>query len=105
MALPEKIGGPKEDKKPGLVVAIGVKPKGLPPRIGGPKEDGDGGDSMSNREAKREAAREVMKAIKDGSDMALEDALTAFFYACDAEPHEEGEHENEEPTEETEEET
>lgn len=100
MALPERIGG-KKGEKPGLLIAIGAKSKGLPPRIGGPKDEDDTpAPSMDNARAKREATKEIMAAIKEGSDMQLEDALTAFFYACDAEPHEEGPHENEETKEE-----
>jgi hypothetical protein len=100
MALPERIGG-KKGEKPGLLVAIGVKPKGLPSRIGGPRDEEDTpAPSMDNAMAKREATKEVMAAIKDSSEMRLEDALTAFFYACDSEPHEEGLHEDEEKEEE-----
>lgn len=88
MPLPARIGGPKEDK-PGLVIAIdSAKKPGLPPRIGGPKDDAPA--SMSNEEAKDEACKEIMAAINDRSDLRLKSALTAFFYACDAEPHKEG---------------
>ena len=95
MALPARIGGPAPDKKPGLLIAIGTAKKGLPPRIGGPKGDEeDSGESMSNEEAKDEACKEIMSAINDRSDLRLKSAMSAFFYACDAEPHEEGEHED-----------
>jgi hypothetical protein len=99
MALPERIGGPKEDKKPGLLIAIGTAKKGLPPRIGGPKDDGEpegAGESMDNDQAMDEAAKEIMTAIDKRSDLQLKSALKAFFYACDAEPHDEGEHTEEE---------
>ena len=100
MALPERIGG-KKGEKPGLMVAIGVKPKGLPSRIGGPQDEEDTpAPSMDNAMAKREATKEIMAAINDRSEMQLEDALTAFFYACDSEPHAEGPHEGEETEEE-----
>lgn len=35
---------------------------------------------------------EVLVAIEAKDPVALKDALKAFFYACDAQPHEEGEH-------------
>jgi hypothetical protein len=38
-------------------------------------------------------ASEIKKAVRDGSDDDLAKALKAFFYACDARPHEEGPHE------------
>jgi hypothetical protein len=101
MALPERIGGPKsEEKKPGLVIAIGTAKKGLPPRIGGPKDEAEGpAESMSNEQALDEASKEIMAAIDKRSDLQLKSALRAFFYACDAEPHDEGEHNEEEAEE------
>ena len=91
MALPERIGGPKPAGKPGLLIAIGTAKKGLPPRIGGPKDEGEpeGKDeSMSNEEAMDEASKEIMAAVKDGSDLRLKSGLKAFFYACDDEAEE-----------------
>jgi hypothetical protein len=96
MAFPERIGGP-EEKKPGLVVAIGLKKPGLPKNIGGPSDDGEGdsGGEMDNEKAKEEAVKEIMAAINDRSDLRLKSALEAFFLAVDAEPHAEGEHDGE----------
>ena len=46
MPLPNRIGGP-EEKKPGLVVAIGLKKPALPNKIGGPAdEEPDDGEPM-----------------------------------------------------------
>lgn len=92
MPLPSRIGGP-EEKKPGLVVAIGVKKPSLPSKIGGPAdEESDEGEPMDNEKAKDEATKEIMAAIQDRSELRLKSALEAFFLAVDAEPHEEGEH-------------
>ena len=98
MPLPARIGGPDEEKKPGLVVAIGVKKPTLPSKIGGPSDDEPEGDAetMSDEKALDEAAKEIMAAINDRSDLRLKSALKAFFYACDAQPHDEGEHTEEE---------
>ena len=102
MALPERIGGPAlSGKKPGLVVAIGVGKK-LPAKIGGSQDDGEPegeAESIDNDKAKEEATKEIMAAINDRSDLRLKSALEAFFYACDAEPHDEGEHTEEEGAE------
>lgn len=38
-------------------------------------------------------ASDIKKAVNSGSDEELARALKAFFYACDAKPHEEGSHE------------
>ena len=95
MPLPARIGGP-EEKKSGLVVAIGMKPK-LPSKIGGPSDESEGeAESMSDEHALDEATKEVMSAINDRSDLRLKAGLKAFFYACDALPHDEGEHTEEE---------
>lgn len=100
MPLPNRIGGP-EEKKPGLVVAIGLKKPALPSKIGGPAdEEPDDGEPMDNEKAKDEATKEIMSAIEGRSELKLKSALEAFFLAVDAEPHEEGEHTEDEDTEE-----
>jgi hypothetical protein len=97
MPLPSRIGGPEEEKKPGLVVAIGVKKPTLPGKIGGAsEEEDDSGEPMDNEKAKDEATKEIMSAIQDRSELRLKSALEAFFLAVDAEPHSEGQHEGEE---------
>jgi hypothetical protein len=37
-------------------------------------------------------AADIKSAVSGGSDEELAKALKAFFYACDAQPHEEGPH-------------
>lgn len=97
MEMPKRIGGPKEGK-PGMSLTVVSMPK----RIGGPKDEGEeegAGELMSDAEAKRKAAKEVLAAIQEGSVERLNNALTAFVHAADAEPHEEGEHTEDEGSE------
>jgi hypothetical protein len=44
-------------------------------------------------------AMDLMDAINSKSVMGIKDALKAFFYQCDAMPHQEGEHEEEDDKE------
>jgi len=93
----DKIGGKEgEEKKPGLLIAIGAmkKPK-MPSRIGGTdEEEGEAeGEGMSGKEARTQAARQILSAIEDKSEERLESGLEAFFYALDDEPQEQKESE------------
>lgn len=106
MALPKRIGGTdEEEKKPSLVIALGLKPKkGMPSRIGGDDEDeepeGSGEDGWQ-AEAKTKAMKMFVAELgrTNPSIDKLTASLTSFFQACDAEPHEEGEHTEEEGSE------
>ena len=101
--LPDKIGGrQEEDGHPGVLIALGsVKKPKMPAKIGG-TTDGDepeGEDeSISNEQAMDDAVSEILSAVggSQGSAKRLKSALKAFFYACDAEPHDEGAHNEEE---------
>jgi len=105
--LPKFIGGTKEESKPALVVAIGTKkPKSrMPSMIGGSRdeEEPEGSEeSMSNEEAMDVATEELIDAISQvkPNKRQVKEALRAFFYACDASPHDEGEHTEDEGEEE-----
>lgn len=100
--LPAKIGGSDEgeSKNPGVLIAFGSmkKPK-MPSHIGGSdSEEPEGeGESISNEQAMDDATDEILAAVGGSrqSHNRLKNALKAFCYACDAEPHGEGEHTNE----------
>jgi hypothetical protein len=66
-----------------MVIAVSVGKK-MPSRIGGPREDEGEGEPepMEPIQSKDDATREVMAAIKDGSESRLKSALEAFVYAC-----------------------
>ena len=88
----DKIGGKdSEEKKPGLLIAIGAmkKPK-MPSRIGGTEEEEDEyeGEGMSSKEARVQAVKQILSAIEDKSEERLESGLEAFFCALDDEPQE-----------------
>lgn len=70
-------------KKPGLAIILGSPAK----------EELEG---SSDPELAKDLAADVLSAIKSGKASSLADALHAFFKYCDAMPHEEGEHEEEE---------
>jgi hypothetical protein len=105
MALPERIGGNHE--KSTLVIGVGLpkkRPSGMPSRIGGSSENDEpeGTDEeISHDQAMDDAADELiseLQRMKPSRDR-VKAALRAFFYACDAEPHDEGEHTEEESDE------
>ena len=101
MAMPERIGGSDDEKKPGLVIAFGMKKPKMPERIGGDDEEGEpeGSDeSISNEQAMDDSVDELIAELKQlkPSRQRVKSALRAFFYACDAEPHDEDEHTEEE---------
>lgn len=104
MAMPQRIGGPDDEEgKPGLVIKLGLKKPKMPSRIGGPDEGEEEGpsESISHEEALIDAARELISEMQKmkPSEKRVADALKAAFYACDAEPHDEGEHTEEEGNE------
>ena len=105
MALPKRIGGTdEEEKKPSLVIALGMKPKkGMPSRIGGDDEEESEGSKEEGwqKEAKLKAMKLFVNELgrTNPSVEKLTASLTSFFQACDAEPHEEGEHTEEEGSE------
>ena len=57
------------------------------------KEESEG---SSDPELANDLAADVLSAVKSGSAEKLAKALHSFFRYCDAMPHEEGEHEDEE---------
>jgi hypothetical protein len=105
MALPERIGG-KSESKPTLLIGVGLPKRrpGMPERIGGSPEDEEpeGGDErISHEQAMDDSIDELiaeLQRMKPSRDR-VKAALRAFFYACDAEPHDEGEHTEEESDE------
>lgn len=107
MAMPDKLGGSDDDKgKPGLVIAFGMKRKPrMPEKLGGSENEEPEGDDehISNEQAMDDATDEIVSALddmnRDRKRKRLKSALKAFFYACDAEPHDEGEHTEDEGSE------
>ena len=108
MAMPDKIGGRDDEgeRKPGLVIALGLrKPKSAPSHIGGAyddEEEPEGSDEkISHEEALLDASDELIaecQRLKPSRDRVAA-ALKAAFLACDAMPHDEGEHTEEEGSE------
>lgn len=104
--LPERIGG-KAEEKPALLIGVGLAKKrrpGMPERIGGPSDDyeSEGSEeSISHEQALTDAARSLIDEFQrmKPSPERVAAALKAAFYACDAEPHDEGEHTEEEESE------
>lgn len=100
--LPRKIGGSEteEDGKPGVLIALGTmkKPK-APARIGGVDEEAEDEEgSITNEQAFDDAVSEMLAAVgaSKQSHSRFKQAFKAACYACDAEPHDEGEHTEEE---------
>jgi len=103
--MPERIGGNRD--KPTLVIGVGLpkkRPSGMPSRIGGASESDEPEgteEEISHEQAMDDAADELiseLQRMKPSRDR-VKSALRAFFYACDAEPHDEGEHTEEESDE------
>ena len=99
--IPERIGGSDEGegKRPGVLIAVGsIKKPKMPSRIGGSDEPEGDEEHISNEQAMDDATDEILSAVGGSrqSHNRLKDALKAFFYACDAEPHDEGAHNEEE---------
>ena len=91
MALPARIGGPREKPSMSITVVSAKRPK-MPSRIGGPVEeemdDGeDMGEPISNEQAKQDAADELISALQSMKPdrRRVVDALSAFVYACNDE--------------------
>jgi len=106
MALPKRIGGTDEEEKaPSVMVAFGLKPKrkGMPSRIGGEdEEEPEGSEEKGWTAEAKEKAMKLFVAELGRTAPSIEKltaSLTSFFQACDAEPHEEGEHTEEEGSE------
>ena len=106
MALPKRIGGTDdEDSAPGVMLAFNLKPKkkGMPSKIGG--EDDEEPEGSEEKGWQAEAKDKAMKLFvtelgrTSPSIEKLCASMTSFFQACDAEPHEEGEHTEEEGSE------
>jgi hypothetical protein len=93
--MPKMLGGPKEDSedKGGLAVVMKFKPKArkMPSMLGGPRDEGYdeesevSGETMSNEQAMKEAAREAiscmssMKPSPERLSAALEAHARAVF--------------------------
>ena len=78
-------------KKPALLVALGMKPRG--------DDDDEEAPPSSKRPGESEAkelAKELLAAIKANDVDGVEEALEAFVHKCfeefEGEPHHEGEH-------------
>lgn len=105
MALPERIGGKSEH--PTIVVGLGLpkkRPSGMPSRIGGAlesEEPEDTDEEISHEQAMDDATDELiseLQRMKPSRDR-IKAALRAFVYACDAQPHDEGKHTEDESDE------
>jgi hypothetical protein len=82
--------------KGGLAILIGkMRPKGMAAHSE-PDGDESGGEEYGPEEGLKVAAKEVREALESKDDEALAEALHSFFMECDAMPHKEGEHEEEE---------
>jgi len=92
MALPARIGGPREKPSMSITVVSAKRPK-MPSRIGGPVEEEmddeseDMGEPISNEQAKQDAADELISALQSMKPdrRRVVDALSAFVYACNDE--------------------
>jgi hypothetical protein len=69
-----------DKEKPGLVLAIGMKPKKEDKYMA--DDDGDESESMNMDEKKAEAAKLALKAIESRDATKFQKALEAFVYAC-----------------------
>lgn len=106
MPLPKMIGGSEDEgRKPGMLVTISAtkRPSGMPKMIGGEGQDEPDGDEggLDNEQVMDDSIDMLVSEMKrmNPSRDRLKKALKAFFYACDAEPHREGEHTDEEERE------
>jgi DNA-binding GntR family transcriptional regulator len=70
-----------DGKKPSLAIAIG-----LPKRGDEEQPDGDEPSSDDMKEARLEAARAILEAVKSGDAAALDEALKTHADACMGEP-------------------
>jgi len=89
MALPARIGGPREKPSMSITVVSAKRPK-MPSRIGGPVEEEmddeseDMGEPISNDRAKQDAADDLittMQSMKPDRQRIV-DAISAIVYAC-----------------------
>jgi hypothetical protein len=84
----------KEMTMPAILMIGG---KGMKEKMEKPRLEDDGevmGDSGA--EAKKEAARALIRAVKTGDVEGVSDALSAHYYACESEEHEKMGYEEEE---------
>lgn len=73
---------------------------GIAPHDGEDKEPADSDSAGEGSEELESIAEEIIVAVKRDEPKALAEALKSFFEVCDSQPHEEGEHEEEESPEE-----
>ena len=98
IAMPKKIGGKSEGGEGPSVTVISMRPK-MPKRIGGITEEEEPEGEGESLDIKNKSAGEMLAAIKDDDSGRFAKALEAFCRAVDSEPHEEGEHNDEEESE------
>lgn len=80
----------------GAILVIGGKPKGDKMAGGdepGGNEGGDIEDSSSRAEARKEASRAIIRAVKMSDPDALDKALEAHYEACEGMGGDEGDEE------------
>lgn len=94
MPMPDRIGGPPEEKKPALsITLISGKKRGMPDRIGGPPgddEDTDSEEPISAEQARADAVDEIISTVTSMKPdrRRLDRALTAFCEAWYSERNE-----------------